>query len=126
MLRRFFYSDPITKNSDNSLIDNYNCYISISYSGKESQKLAQSVTKLIKLKFEKKISPIHKTFKINVYFPLKSRTPLVSCSNVVYKFTCSCDTKLTYIGMSSRHLGTRATQFQHFTKKCNQRPHHVV
>ena len=43
-------------------------------------------------------------------FQLKLETPLPLCSNVVFKFTCSCDTNLTYIGMSSRHLITRVKE----------------
>ena len=27
--------------------------------------------------------------------------------NVVYQFTCSCDTNLSYIGMSTQHLETK-------------------
>ena len=36
------------------------------------------------------------------------------CSNVVYKFSCSCDTNKTYIGMSSRHLITRVREHLNF------------
>ena len=31
-------------------------------------------------------------------------------SNVVYQFLCSCDTNLSSVGMSLRHLGTRARE----------------
>ena len=41
---------------------------------------------------------------------LKSCTPLLLFSNVVYKFTCSCDSNLTYIGKSIRHLITRVRE----------------
>ena len=37
-------------------------------------------------------------------------TPLDLCSNVVYCYTYPCDTGLTYLGMSSRHLVTRAKE----------------
>ena len=36
------------------------------------------------------------------------------CSNVVYKFTCSCDMSLTYYGMSTRHLITRVRRHLDF------------
>ena len=54
-----------------------------------------------------RLIPLYRTNKVRQYFQLKSTTPLPLCSNIVYKFTCSCDTNLTYIGMSSRHLITR-------------------
>ena len=52
----------------------------------------------------------YRTNKVGQYFQLKSETPLPLCSNVVYKFIYSCDTNLTYIGMSSRHLITRVKE----------------
>ena len=49
-------------------------------------------------------------FKTNNYFPLTSRTPHALCSNVIYKFTCSCDMNLTYAGMTSRPLSIRVCE----------------
>ena len=57
-----------------------------------------------------KLVPLHKTMKVANYFHLKSMTPLGLCSNVVYSYTCPSDTGLTYLGMSSRHLFTRAKE----------------
>ena len=54
------------------------------------------------------------SFKIGRYFQLKSDTPLALCSNVVYKFTCSCDMNRTYYGMSTRHLITRVREHLDF------------
>ena len=51
--------------------------------------------------------PFKKTFKTGTCFQLKSRTPLLLCSNVVYKFTCSCDSNLTFISKSTRYLRIR-------------------
>ena len=62
------------------------------------------------LQFDVKLLLLYRTNKVGQYFQLKSETPLPLCSNVVYKFTCSCDTNLTYIGMSSRHLITRVKE----------------
>ena len=36
------------------------------------------------------------------------------CSNIVYKFSCSCDTNKTYISMSSTHLITRVLEHLNF------------
>ena len=44
------------------------------------------------------------------YFSLKCRTPLPLLANVVYKFNCSRDADLSYIGKTKRHLVTRARE----------------
>ena len=49
------------------------------------------------------------TFKINRYFQLKSKTPRVLGSNVVYQFTISCDTNLSYWHVYTT-FGTRAEE----------------
>ena len=82
--------------------------------GKESHHFANHLSALIKNKYNLKISPIYKTFKVVNYFQLKSKTPVALCSNVVYKFLCSCDMNKTYIGMSSRHLITRVWEHLNF------------
>ena len=82
-------------------------YLHVPYIGKESRRFVSRLAKLFHVKFDVKVSAIYKTFKTGTYFQLKSRTPLLLCSNVVYKFICSCDSNLTYIGKSTRHLSTR-------------------
>ena len=47
-------------------------------------------------------------FKVGNYFQLKCSTPTELSLNVVYKFSCPCDTALSYIGYTTRHLITRA------------------
>ena len=94
---------------DNDLSDCERCettpvvYLNVSYTGKEFKRFDSRLAKL----FHVKVSAIYKTFKTRAYFELKSRTPLLLCANVVYKFTRSCDSNLTYIGTSPRHLSTR-------------------
>ena len=75
------------------------------------------LSKIFKSKFNVKVCPVYKTFKIGNYFQLKSTTPLGLCSNVIYEFTCSCDANLTYIGMSTRHLSTRAEEHLDFNSQ---------
>ena len=82
--------------------------------GKESYHFANCLSALIKNKYNLKISPINKTFKVVNYFQLKSKTHVALCSNVVYKFSCSCDTNKTYIGMSSRYLISRVQEHLNF------------
>ena len=86
---------------------NLEVYLNVPYIGKESRLFLGRLAKLFHVKFDVKVSSIYNTFKTGTYFQLKSRTPLLLCSNVVYKFTCSCDSNLTYIGKSTRHLSTR-------------------
>ena len=57
-----------------------------------------------------KLVPSYKTMKVSNYFHIKLMTPLGLCSNVVYCYTCPCDAGLTYLGMSSTHLVTRAKE----------------
>ena len=86
----------------------------IPYLGKESHHVANRLSALIKNKYNLKISLMYKTFKVVNYFQLKSKTPVALCSNVVYKFSCSCDTNKTYIVLSSRHLITRVREHLNF------------
>ena len=51
----------------------------IPYLGKESQHFANRLSALIKNKYNLKISPIYKTFKVVNYFQLKSKTPVAVC-----------------------------------------------
>ena len=68
-------------------------------------------------KIDINIVRVCKSLKIDRYFQLKSSTPLALCSNVVYKFTCSCDINLTYYDMSTRHLITRTKKHLDFDSK---------
>ena len=49
----------------------------------------------------------HQTFKIISYFSLEFSLPALFCSNVVYKYTCSCDKNTSSIGMTTRQLFVR-------------------
>ena len=70
----------------------------------------EALSRLCLKQFDVRLFPLYRTNKVGQYFQLKSKTPLPLCSNVVYKFTCSGDMNLTYIGMSSRHLITRVKE----------------
>ena len=54
--------------------------------------------------------------KVSNYFSLKSLVPKSLRSSVVYKFSCSVDQSVTYIGKTKRHLVTRVKE--HFI--CHQ------
>ena len=71
---------------------------------------------LIKKRFDTKVTIVYKTTKVQQYFSLKSKTPLILNSNVVYKFTCSRDVNVTYIGTSARHLSIRAGEHSNVSR----------
>ena len=82
----------------------------IPYLGKISKGFGQQIQSLIEKRFDTKITIVYKTTKVQEYFSLKCKTPLILNSNVVYKFTCSRDVNVPYIGTSARHLSIRAME----------------
>ena len=85
-------------------------FVKVPYVGAASKRFVKQLSELVKCKFGVEICTIYTTYKVGRYFQLKSATPITLSSNVVYQFLCSCDTNLSYVGMSSRHLGTRARE----------------
>ena len=69
-----------------------------------------ALSRLCLKQFDERLLPLYRTNKVEEYFQLKSEMPLPLRSSVVYKFTCSCDTNLTYIGMPFRYLITRVKE----------------
>ena len=84
--------------------------VEIPYVGKQSHIFAKNISKLIRKFSTVHLTPIYKTCKVGNYFNLKSNTPALLLSNVVYRFSCPCDAGLTYIGKSTRHVVTRAKE----------------
>ena len=93
--------------------------LNIPYFGHHSRRVLIKLKNIIKsnVKITLKINPIYKTFKVSHYFLLKTRVPPALRSNIVYQFLCSCDSNLTYIGMSTRHLSTRVGEHLAFQLK---------
>ena len=112
IFKKFMTTNKNESDSDTEEKPKY--YISLPYFEYESQHFLKSLNKIIARKINITITPLYKSFKIGRYFPLKSRTPLPLCSNVVYKFTSSCDMNMTYYGKSSRHLSTRVNEHLDF------------
>ena len=95
------------KTNDKTVKEFINLFF-ISYLGKISKEFGLYIQSLIKKRFDTKIAIVYKTTKAQKYFSLKSKTPLILNSKVVYKFTCSHDVNVTYIGTSAKHLSVRA------------------
>ena len=88
--------------------------IGIPFFGKASRVFAKRLTALVKTKFNVDINVYYTCFKTgSSYFQLKCSTPFPLLSNVVYKFSCSRDANISYIGMTTRHLGTRIQEHLH-------------
>ena len=102
---------PISKRkTDNKTEKEFINLFIIPYLGKISKEFGLQIQSLIKKRFGTKITIVQKTTKVQKYFSLKSKTPLILNSNVVYKFTCSRDVDVTYIGTSARHLSIRTEE----------------
>ena len=86
------------------------CPSFVPYVGEASIRFVKALSRLCLRQFDVRLLPLYRTNKVGQYFQLKSETPLPLCSNVVYKFTCSCDTNLRYIGVSFRYLITRVKE----------------
>ena len=104
-----------------SLSPDYVYNLNIPYFGHDSRRFLIKLKNIIKskVKITLKINPIYKTFKVSHYFQLKTRVPPTLCSNIVYQFSCSCESNLTYIGMLTRHLSTRVGEHLGFQLKTN-------
>ena len=62
--------------------------------------------------------------KLDCIFDLSVLFRFVYCLNVVYKFSCSRDANISYIGMTTRHLGIRIEEhLHHKTTKSAIRDH---
>ena len=85
-----------------------NYIFGIPYIGKPSHTFSKRISALIKNKFNVNMNIYFRSFKVSNYFQLKRSTPTELSSNVVYKFSCPCDTAISYIGYTTRHLITRA------------------
>ena len=104
-----FRNPSVTQNNDNDEDANY-VLIKIPFIGEQSYTLSKRIKNIIESANNCKVRIIFSSFKIRNYFSLKAKTPYHLLSNVVYKFTCQCDTETTYIGKTKRHLIIRGME----------------
>ena len=91
----------------------------IPYIGKPSHTFSKKLRALIKNKFNVNMNIYFRSFKVGNYFQLKCSTPTKLSSNVVYKFSCPCDTAISYIGYTTHHLITRVHEHLNQTQLQN-------
>ena len=92
----------------------FNILLRIPYVGTLSHEFESKITNLFYKELNNEIFPIFKTVRV---FSLKSQTPKALTFNVVYKFTYLCDTSLTDIGKTKRHLMVRVEEHLRFEKE---------
>ena len=108
-----FEEQSAAKNKSQKTEKDFFFTLGLPYFGNSSRQFAKKLSVLIKRKFDVDINVYYTTFKTGFYFQLKCSTPLSLMSNVVYKFNCSCDADLSYIGMTTRHLSVRVREHLH-------------
>ena len=114
ILESFENKTALNKSCDLDFDKRY--FVKIPYIGPSSHDFKNKITKLFSNYLLTNVSPIFSTFKVANYFSLKSQTPKILASNVVYKFSCLCATNLTYIGKTKRHLTVRGLEHLEFEK----------
>ena len=82
----------------------------IPYIGLPSIIFGRKVRALFSTNYGISIRIVYSTFKVGNYFSLKSKTPMHLLANVIYQYKCLCDTSLTYIGKTKRHLAIRVKE----------------
>ena len=91
--------------------------LKIPFVGRLSHEFKNKIVKLFFNDLGINITPVFTSVKVSDFFSLKSQTPKLLTSNVVYRFTCLCDTNLTYIGKSKRHLVVRGMEHLDYNKE---------
>ena len=81
-------------------------YIRIPYVGKPSYRLQRRIQACLGTA-KIHIKTAFGTTKVAEYFTLKSKVSDLFAANVVYKFTCSSDSSITYLGETKRQLFRR-------------------
>ena len=72
--------------------------------------LQEELAELVLDKFGIAVSAVYVATKVGSFFSLKAGVPSALASNVIYKYTCSLDANVSYIGKTIRHLTTRAQE----------------
>ena len=91
------FENNIKPDSHDKEVDDYAYILGLPYFEKPSHKFASQLSTLLQQKFDVRIFTYYTSLKTGSCFNLKSKTHAALKSNVIYKFTCSCDVNTTYI-----------------------------
>ena len=102
-----FKQNQTTKNRTKSNQENENSfYFTTVYLGNPSLKFQKHV-KSVFHKYKVEIKPAYTSRKVSNYFNNKSNCSEAFNANVIYKYTCSEDQNISYVGETSRQLFRR-------------------
>ena len=106
-VNRFLNSKFLIRSDSSPTEEKVETLFFIPYVGLPSIKFAGKIRQIFKRQSGIDIKVIFTTFKVKNYFSLKCPTPFSLKAKVIYKFNCLCDTDISYIGKTKRHLATR-------------------
>ena len=98
-------------------------YLQLPYVGQTSLLLGKRLSELVRDKLGIEIEVVYSTFKVGAYFGLKSQTPCLFRSNLVYHYSCFRDESTSYIGMTTKQYFVRIDNHFDSTKKSAVRSH---
>ena len=100
--------DELTK-TDVTPLQEEKTYFTVPYLGKSSIELQKRIRNELR-KYGVDVTVSYRTTKVSNYFSLKSKCSELFTSNVIYKFTCSQDENISYIGETRRQLFKRVEE----------------
>ena len=100
-------SDQVSKEEKQ---EPFRSMIKVPFIGKASTLFSRKLRRLVKSECELDVRVVYQTKKVKDYFVLKDDIPKAIRSKVVYKFTCSSDSSISYIGYTKRNLLERVKE----------------
>ena len=96
-----------TKNEKKTETENYSYFTTV-YVGSCSIRFQKRIASIVQ-KHNINIKPAYTSKKVSDYFSDNSKCSEVFDANVIYKYTCSADQSISYIGETSRQIFRRVT-----------------
>ena len=84
--------------------------LKIPYIGSNSVAFSNRIKKLVKSEMNLEVQTVYETARIKDQFRLKDAVEKEILSNVVYRFSCSSDSRIQYIGYTNRTLRERVKE----------------
>ena len=108
-----FLNKKIVSQNVASLKEERNCVLSIPFLSKSSITFKKRLEFIFKKYLNLKLKCVFTSYKVKNYFSLKSKTPIDLQARCVYRFECSSDAAITYLGKTKRHLATRIREHKY-------------